>query len=463
MPHGDIADQLGGQLEAIAAKVRATDCTPNDSAQIQAHLRALNSIISSTKANPSVAETDPEEFTRKVGCHPAVLNAMRRPLVRRVGSPSATQSPVASTDIIEAEGDVGEAATRQGSLKCEVRPALPLFPYAGLSMSIADNGSLATILERLFQALRTGVGSTVVVLSELMTHGTLQSVLDEASMAGVNCLPFAEVMLAELPTCITIQSVGETVRREGFLERVRLSKMEALRNRFPHLTDKEGVTTLNRLCDNEAVDFAVDRIPGILHTIQGRKPGGIRTLSSTGDAESKLLHPRSLGRALPHYTTNDWVEFSFSPWAAVISAYAFASAFPIGSGCPPRNWVLEGQYNGGPWTILSTHVDDNSISRTRNFAVFDIDASLRRHVVDTVRVRRTGPDSKGGHVLQVSGLELYGRYMIATPHQSPSIIAKATDFGSEPFKMEGRRALVHPSAAHLPPEPLPPKRKKAKK
>lgn len=75
------------------------------------------------------------------------------------------------------------------------------------------------------------------------------------------------------------------------------------------------------------------------------------------------------------------------------------------------SWVLEGSNDGATWTVLRTHTSDDSIPNmgygTKSWPIItttEYEGGPVRHL----RIRSTGRNSSGIHLVAIGGFEVYG-------------------------------------------------------
>jgi hypothetical protein len=72
-----------------------------------------------------------------------------------------------------------------------------------------------------------------------------------------------------------------------------------------------------------------------------------------------------------------------------------------------QSWDLEGSNDGSEWTVLRVHKDDNSLpEKAFSEAAWEVEGvnQAYRHF----RIRQTGANSNGHHILCCAGIELWG-------------------------------------------------------
>eukprot|EP01006_Ploeotia_vitrea_P047968 TRINITY_DN67182_c0_g1_i1.p1 TRINITY_DN67182_c0_g1~~TRINITY_DN67182_c0_g1_i1.p1 ORF type:complete len:275 (+),score=-3.28 TRINITY_DN67182_c0_g1_i1:113-937(+) len=143
-----------------------------------------------------------------------------------------------------------------------------------------------------------------------------------------------------------------------------------------------------------------------------------------------------LCKDMGYFTTlnkpHSWVSIDFGYSALVPTHYSMSSCHPIYSGYYPRYWEFQASNDAKNWVTLRKHVDDRSITRNQPFGCWPLDdgpVSQSNLPYRYFRVWQFGTNSFGSNELQVSALEVYGRFMFAQELMLPPPPPPALPFG----------------------------------
>jgi hypothetical protein len=104
---------------------------------------------------------------------------------------------------------------------------------------------------------------------------------------------------------------------------------------------------------------------------------------------------------------NQWICYEFKRHSVICNGYSIHT-HPIDgiNGIHhPRNWIIEGSSDGNNWMILDEERDNNELRESDVWRSFRIGTQAN---VSQIRLRQTGLNHGGDHILALSGFEIFG-------------------------------------------------------
>eukprot|EP01065_Artemidia_motanka_P014160 TRINITY_DN18130_c0_g1_i1.p1 TRINITY_DN18130_c0_g1~~TRINITY_DN18130_c0_g1_i1.p1 ORF type:complete len:898 (+),score=308.39 TRINITY_DN18130_c0_g1_i1:45-2738(+) len=270
-----------------------------------------------------------------------------------------------------------------------------------------------------------------------------------------------ERLLGIPDACVVISELTHDIERERADEAEYLEALASVDGEAPDSDSAPTSLAAYKVCEPGAVVRATNRLraahrrlkpqiwrrlrqPGILNALatqhgklQWQNPHTTRVVCVTASSEAPLPstlaavtdRPRTEADALvPFFSTLDapsqWVTVDLGPVAVIPHRYSLVSARPIGAGCFPRSWRLEGSLDNEVWELLRRHEGDTTLTKDRPCATWSLDALGRSKVREIgsyyryFRLTQEGPNSVGTHALQLSCFEVYGRLLCVRPWMS---------------------------------------------
>jgi hypothetical protein len=105
-------------------------------------------------------------------------------------------------------------------------------------------------------------------------------------------------------------------------------------------------------------------------------------------------------------SANQWLCYDFKTMTIKPTHYSIRSYFTGNPGSHnPKNWVIEGSQDGNSWIELDRRDNNNELNGgdpTRTFSI------SRSEEVRLIRIRQTGLNHAGYHILLFSSFEIFG-------------------------------------------------------
>jgi hypothetical protein len=314
----------------------------------------------------------------------------------------------------------------------------------GVERSVARVDPASTYIGVLINVLRYAPSKyTVLILDLDGVLGRQQQLARQAALVGVGEL-WDEVMSLANPVVFVAQCdapqqadhesafvpEGHCVddddagRVDKFLAFKRLRVADAVDGATP--TPKLTSTRMQHSAAPATV--ATRQQGGILAVLSRGRGGSVVNVISQGLVRcysSSTLHSCHMDALItpfhdqhsPFYMTDDahgqYVQVSFNRIAVAPTAYSFAACHPTIGGYYPRHWRLEGSLDGMQWTLLRRHVNDDTLTKHRSVAVWDIERKSSSTYYSHFRVVHEGVNALGTRHLSASAFEFYGRTMYA--------------------------------------------------
>jgi hypothetical protein len=134
------------------------------------------------------------------------------------------------------------------------------------------------------------------------------------------------------------------------------------------------------------------------------------TASSVLDVEGNPKYVADLTDIWHYFTSkneaNSWIEWDFKTVEIEPTHYSIRIHTELFIWSVLQNWILEGRNGQEEWRVLDERQGDSQLIGQE--ATFDIRNRMR---IRMIRLRQTGPNHDGSHVLKILALELFGELL----------------------------------------------------
>lgn len=101
-----------------------------------------------------------------------------------------------------------------------------------------------------------------------------------------------------------------------------------------------------------------------------------------------------------------WICIDFKDRLVSPTGYTIRASSGRGKFCRPKNWIFEGSMNQNDWETIDKQTDCLALNRNGFMHTFAVTAKVPSYRY--LRIRSTGPDTEGNHILAIESLEIYG-------------------------------------------------------
>ena len=263
-----------------------------------------------------------------------------------------------------------------------------------------NGGEKKDTKERQLDADVEGLSATVSALTASVGQvlGTME---EKASLADVREL------LDEKASAADLKALQE--------ELARLKRDETKRDTKP--APAAPLQAQPKPAGTEFVCSSAKPLDGILAHLTNQCGGNVhdkKEVNVTASSVSYIYDSKNAADARTHLSfwsndePNSWICYDFKDRRVTPTSYSLRSCGGGPGSLNIKSWVFEASNNGTSWHLLDSHINNNDLDDKSVTHNFPIKSNPGGQSYRFFRIRQTGANHYGTHVLQLSAFEIFG-------------------------------------------------------